>query len=162
MKKPLLMVMMLSATAFYTTLASAAETVYYVQSTNASILAAPKFGAKVISKATKGDTLTSVSQEGRWVKVKVDGKIGYISSFLVSNHPPLAKQTVIKANEEEIKPSVRRRASSFTSAAAARGLTTDGNKEEADKNAPNYQAVDKMESMKVSPAEVNKFKETGK
>ena len=161
MKKQFLMVMMLAGV-LYSTLASAAETVYYVQSTNATILAAPKFGSKVISKATKGDTLTSVSQEGRWVKVKVDGKFGYISSFLVSNHPPLEKQTVIKANEEEIKPNARRRASSFTSAAAARGLTTDGNKDDADKNAPDYPAVEKMESMKVSPAEVSKFKETGK
>jgi uncharacterized protein YgiM (DUF1202 family) len=163
MKKQLLMVLMILPAVLYTTLTSAAETVFYVQSTNASILSAPKFGSRVISRVTKGESLTSLSQEGRWIKVNVDGKIGYISSFLVSNHPPLAKQTVIKADEvDEIKPNARRRASSFTSAAAARGLTSDENKEEADKNAPDYKAVEKMEAVKVTPAEVTKFKETGK
>lgn len=162
MKNQLFLFVTLLVSVVISTLANAADTVYYVQSANATVLSAPKFGSSVISKVAKGQALTSSSQEGRWVKVTVDGKTGYISSFLVSNHPPMAKQTVIKADEEEIKPNARRRASSFTSAAAARGLTTDGNKEEADKNAPDYKAVEKMESVKITPAEVKQFKETGK
>lgn len=162
MKKQLLKFLILLTATLYSALANAAETVYYVQSANATVLSAPKFGSPVIAKIAKGETLTSTSKEGRWVKVKIDGKTGYISSFLVSTQPPLERQTVIKANEEEIKPSARRRASSFTSAAAARGLTSDNNKDKEDANAPDYKAVEKMESLKITPAEVTKFKETGK
>lgn len=142
--------------------ANAEESVYYVQSNNATVRANASFGAKVIAKVAKGQSLTSVAKDGNWLKVKVDGKFGYISTFLVSSHPPLEKQGVIKADEsQEIKPSARRRASSFTSAAAARGLTNDDKSREGD-TATDFKAVDKMEAIKVTPEEVNKFKESGK
>ena len=162
MKKQLLMFMMILPGIVYATLLHAAESLYYVQSVNATVRSDPSFGAKVIAKVAKGQTLTSISKEGSWVKVKVDGKVGYISSFLVSTQPPLEKQGVIKADDEEIKPSARRRASSFTSAAAARGLTNEEKKDDGTDNPPDYKALDKMESLKVTPEEVTKFKETGK
>ena len=147
---------MLVATAY------ADESVYYVQSNNATVRADASFSAKVIAKVEKGKALTVESKNGNWLKIKVDGKTGYISSFVVSNQKPLEKQGVIKADEtQEIAPSARRRASSFTSAAAARGLTNDEKSREGDTKA-DFKAVDKMESMKVTPTEVNKFKETGK
>lgn len=142
--------------------AYAEDSTYYVQSNNATVRASASFGAKVIAKVAKGQALSSSAKEGNWLKVKVDGKDGYISSFLVSSQPPLEKQGVIKADEsQEIAPSARRRASSFTSAAAARGLTNDENSREGDTKT-DFKAVDKMESVKVTPAEVNKFKESGK
>lgn len=161
MKKQFLMFMMLLPAMMCATWAHA-ESVYYVQSTNANVRSDPSFAAKVIAKVAKGQTLTSISKQGSWIKVTVDGKEGYISSLLVSTHPPLAKQTVIKAEDEEIKPIARRRASSFTSAAAARGLTDDDQKHEGAEAGSDYKAVDKMESVKVTPEEVKQFKETGK
>ncbi len=161
MKKQLLMFMMLLPAMLYSVLAHA-ETVYYVQSVNASVRSDPSFGAKIIAKVAKGQTLTSISKEGSWIKVKVDGKEGYISSLLVSTNAPMAKQTVIKAEDEDIKPSARRRASSFTSAAAARGLTDEDHKQEGAEAGPDFKAVEKMESVKVTPEEVKRFKETGK
>lgn len=139
-----------------------AESVYYVQSLNANVRSDPSFGSKVIAKVAKGQTLTPISREGNWIKIKIDGKEGYISSLLVSTHPPLQKQTVIKAEDEEIKPTARRRASSYTSAAAARGLTDEERKREGIEEGPDYKALDKMESLKVTPEEVKQFKETGK
>ncbi len=142
--------------------AYAEESTYYVQSNNATVRSGASFGAKVIAKVAKGQALTSTAKEGNWLKIKVDGKEGYISAYLVSSQPPLERQGVIKADEtQEIAPSARRRASSFTSAAAARGLTNDENSREGDTKT-DFKAVDKMESLKVTPAEVNKFKETGK
>jgi uncharacterized protein YgiM (DUF1202 family) len=160
MKKQLVMFMMFLPGILYATLVHA-DSVYYVQSVNANIRSEASFGSKVIAKVAKGQTLASISREGSWIKVKVDGKEGYISSLLVSTHPPIEKQTVIKAEDEEAKPSARRRASSFTSAAAARGLTDEEKKREGIENS-DFDAVKKMEAMKVTPEEVNKFKETGK
>lgn len=140
-----------------------ADTVYYVQSDNANVRSEPSFGAKVIAKVAKGQTLSSVSKDGSWIKVMIDGKAGYISALLVSTHAPLDKPAVAtKTTEEEAKPTARRRASSFTSAAAARGLTDEEKKREGIEDKSDYKALDKMESVKVTPAEVKKFKETGK
>ena len=157
MKKQL---MMFITGLLYVTL-SYADTSYYVQSTNATVRSGPSFGAKVIAKVSKGQMLSSTSKSGDWIQVKIDGKEGYISHLLVTTHPPLDKTTVIKADEQEIKPTARRRASSFTSAAAARGLTDEEKKREGVEKA-DYKAVDKMEAVKVTPEEVKKFKETGK
>jgi uncharacterized protein YgiM (DUF1202 family) len=159
MKKQLLTILIPSM--FCVTLAHA-ESSYYVQSVTANVRAEPSFGSKVIAKTEKGQKLTSISKEGNWIKIKIDGKQGYISSLLVSTQPPLQKQTVIKAEDDEIKPGARRRASSYTSAAAARGLTDEERKREGIEEAPDYKAVDKMESIKVTPEEVNRFKETNK
>jgi len=161
MKKQLLMFMMFLPSILYAAFAHA-DAVYYVQSVNASVRAEPSFGAKVIAKVAKGQSLTSISKQGSWIKIKVDGKEGYISSLLVSSHPPMQKQTVIKAEDEEIKPTARRRASSYTSAAAARGLTNEEKQRDGVEETSDYKALDKMEALKVTPEEVTKFKETGK
>jgi len=162
MKKQLMMFVI-----FFTSIVSAtlvfAETIYYVQSDNANVRSEPSFGAKVIAKVAKGQTLTSISKDGSWIKVKIDGKEGYISALLVSNHAPIEKQTITKTAEDaDAKPTARRRASSFTSAAAARGLTDEEKKREGIEEKSDYKAVDKMESVKITPEEVKKFKETGK
>lgn len=161
MKKQLLMFMMFLPGILYTAFAHA-DAVYYVQSVNASVRSEPSFGSKVIAKVAKGQTLTSISKQGSWIKIKIDGQEGYISSLLVSSQPPLQKQTVIKAEDEEIKPAARRRASSYTSAAAARGLANEDKQREGIEETSDYKALDKMESLKVTPEEVTKFKETGK
>lgn len=161
MKKQVLMFAMLLPSILYAAFALA-DAVYYVQSSNANVRSDPSFGSKVIAKVAKGQTLASISKDGSWIKVKVEGKEGYISSLLVSTHPPLEKQTVIKADDEEIKPTARRRASSYTSAAAARGLTDEDKKREGIEDSGDYKALDKMESLKVTPEEVTKFKESGK
>ena len=136
-----------------------AESIYYVQSLHANIRSEPSFGAKVIAKAEKGQKLSSLSKQGNWIKIQIEGKEGYISSLLVSTQPPLQKQTVIKAEDEDIKPVARRRASTHTSAAAARGLTDEERKRDGIEEGPDYRAVDKMESLKVTPEEVTRFKE---
>lgn len=140
-----------------------AGSVYYVQSDNANIRAQPSFGAKVIGKVAKGQTLAFLSKNGNWIKVKIDSKEGYISSLLVADHAPLARPTITKSTEDaDVKPTARRRASSFTSAAAARGLTDEEKNREGVEDKSNYKAVDQMESVKVTPEEVKKFKESGK
>jgi uncharacterized protein YgiM (DUF1202 family) len=162
MKKQLLTLILCLPGILYATLTHADST-YYVQSDNANVRAEPSFGAKVIAKVAKGQTLTSLSKDGSWIKVKVDGKEGYISSLLVSSHAPLDKPAITKtADETDAKPTARRRASSYTSAAAARGLTDEEKNSDGVVEKSNYKAVDKMESIKVTPEEVKKFKETGK
>jgi hypothetical protein len=106
--------------------------------------------------------LTSTGQEGRWVKVKIEGKEGYVPSLLLSTHPPFEKTVVIRAEDSEIKQGVRRRASSFSSAAAARGLTKEDRRRDDVEEGVDYVALKKMESLSLTADEVTQFTIGGK
>jgi uncharacterized protein YgiM (DUF1202 family) len=137
--------------------ASLAEALYYVQSASAKVLSAPSFKSNVIAEIGMGQSLSFISKEGGWVKVSHAGKEGYISSLLVSAHPPLKKVEVIKAEDPDIKEGVRRRTSSYSSAAAARGLTKEDRHRADIDEGVDYRAVTKMESQTFADSEVNKF-----
>jgi uncharacterized protein YgiM (DUF1202 family) len=131
----------------------------YVQSVKAKIMSGPSFKAEVLGEAGKGTKLPVSGREGSWVKVAFKGKEGYASSMLLSPRPPLARTSLIKGEESDIKQSVRRRASTYTSAAAARGLTQDDRRRLSKDEKTDYGGLDKMESFTVSADEVSRFME---
>ncbi len=139
-----------------------AEDVVYVQSFKAKVLSAPSFKAKVLGEAVKGSKLVSLGKTGNWVKVSIAAQEGYVSSLLVSSRPPLDRQRLIKSEDTEIAYGVRRRASTFTSAAAARGLTHEDRKRASADEEVDYNAVAKMEAFSVTEDEVAKFSEGGR
>lgn len=157
MIKKLQLVTMFTASVFYAAVLHA-EPVYYVQSASAKILLESSFKSKVIAEVGKGQMLTSTGQQGSWIKVKFNGKEGYVPSLLLSTHPPLEKTMVIKAEDSEITQGVRRRASSFTSAAAARGLTKEDRERGDVEEGVDMQALKKMESLTVTDDEIKQFK----
>lgn len=161
MKKLLLLFAMFAANMLYAAVLRA-EPVYYVQSANARIWIGSSFMSKVIADVGKGQMLTSTGQEGRWIKVKFNGKDGYIPSLLLSTHPPLKRAEVIKAEDPDIKQGVRRRASSFTVAAAARGLTKEDRERGEIEEGVNFNALKKMESLTFTDDEIVQFMEGGK
>lgn len=141
---------------------SQAESFYFVQSETAKIMSQPSFKSEIVAQVGLGEKLGALGKEGNWIKVTVGGKTGYISSLLVSNHAPIKKIGVVKADSEEINQGVRRRASSYSSAAAARGLTKDDRKRADEENKTDYDAVKKMESVVVKEDEVTRFSEDEK
>lgn len=160
MKKQLLQFSMFAASVLYAAVLHA-EPVYYVQSVNAKIWIGSSFTSKVITEVKRGQILVSTGQQGSWIKVKFDGKDGYVPSLLLSTHPPLGKTVVIKADDSEIKQGVRRRASSYSSAAAARGLTKEDRKRADAEEGTNFSALNKMESLSFSDDEVAQFMQGG-
>ncbi len=136
-----------------------AQTEYYVQSVRAKVMSAPSFKSGVISEVSRGRKLPSSGREGSWVKVRISDQDGYISSLLVSTHPPFEKTGVIKGEEAEIKQGVRRRASSYTSAAAARGLAQDDRRRLNKEETVDYDSLEKVEAFTVGPDEVALFME---
>ncbi len=139
-----------------------AQDTYYVQSLKAKILSEPSFKGKTIAEAVKGARLVSSGREGNWVKVVLPQKEGYISSLLVTKYPPLEKTSVIKGDETDIKQSVRRRASTYTSAAAARGLAQDDRRRVSTEDKTDYGGLEKMEAVAISSEEVSRFMEGSK
>lgn len=135
------------------------EQTYYVQSSKARILAAPTFSSKVIDEVALGQKLVMKGRQGSWIRVERNGREGYVSTLLVSARPPMARVKYIQAEDGEIKQGVRRRTSSFSSAAAARGLTKDDRKRADIDDGVDYKALYKMESFSVSENEVTQFAE---
>lgn len=134
-----------------------AEQEYYVQSKEVKILASPNFKSPEIAAARMGQMLTSLGNEGNWLKVRLDGKEGYIPSLLVATHPPFNKTSLIKADAPEIKQGVHRRASSFASAGAARGLTKEDRRRADDEEAADYKSLQNLEELAFNDDEVTEF-----
>lgn len=139
-----------------------AQDVYYVQSLKAKIMSGPSFKAKVVGEISKRTRVVSTGKEGSWVKVKFNTKEGYIPSMLLSTHPPMEKMGLIKGEDAEIKQSVRRRASTYTSAAAARGLAADDRRRLSKDEKVDYGALEKIEAFKIGTDEVARFMEGNK
>jgi hypothetical protein len=158
MKKMFLILMMVVAGVLLTN-GLYAQTEYYVQSVKAKVMSGPSFKSGVISEVSRGHKLTSSGREGSWVKVRISDKDGYVSSLLVSPHPPFEKTEVIKGVDAEIKQGVRRRASSYTSAAAARGLAQDDRRRLSREEKIDYESLEKMEAFTLSSDEVSRFME---
>lgn len=161
MKKYILLLVLVVVSVCIATSLYAAQTTYYVQSVKAKVMSAPSFKSGVIAEMNRGDKLYSSGRNGAWIKVRVSKKNGYISSLLVSTHPPFERVRVIKADEKEIRQGVRRRASSYTSAAAARGLTQDDRRRLSREEKIDYDSLEKVESFQLGQDEIARFMEGG-
>lgn len=157
MRKILLaaLLVLFSMTALY------GEEVYYVQSLRAKVMASPSLRSDVIAEVGRGHKLIAIGREGSWIKVKFKDKDGYIASVLVSEYPPMGKQGLITGEEATIKEGARRRASTFVSAAAARGLTPEERKRLSKEVQANYEALEKVESISISDEELERFIKEG-
>lgn len=161
MRKIILLMTLFLANIFHVGL-SRAESVYYVQSMKLKVFAEPSFKSRVIAELSMGQPLSSNGNTGSWQNVKLGKMEGYAPSMLLATHPPLNRTVVIKAEDAEIKQGVRRRASSFSSAAAARGLTKEDRKRSDTEDIADFKALNKMESLKIDEDEVAQFINGGK
>jgi uncharacterized protein YgiM (DUF1202 family) len=139
-----------------------AENLMFVQSFKAKVMALPSFKAKVIGEAGKGSKLIFLGRSGNWVKVNYYSKEGYVSALLVSTRPPMEKQGLIKADKSDISHGVRRRASTYTSAAAARGLVQDDRRRLSRDEKVDYEGLEKLEAVTITDDDIAKFVEGGK
>ncbi len=139
-----------------------AQSEYYVQSVKAKVMSGTSFKSQVLGEVGKGFKVLSTGKQGSWVKVRFKDRDGYVSSLVLAKHPPLNKAGIIRADDTEIKQGVRRRASSYTSAAAARGLAQDDRRRLGKEEKADYDSLDKIESFKLSPEEITRFMEGNK
>ncbi len=130
---------------------------YFVQSVKAKVMAGPNFKAKVIGEASKGTPLAGRGREGNWMRVQFSSHEGYVSALLLSKRAPLKPQGFIKTEDADIKQGVRRRASTYTSAAAARGLGADDRRRLSAAEKADYTSLDRMEAFSLPQDEITKF-----
>ncbi len=128
----------------------------YVQSVRAPILSTSAFGSQKLAEAVKGDVLKELEKKGGWHKVNYKDKTGWVSRLLVGRKPPAARVSVLEGSGENLGTGARKRASAFTTAAAARGLAEDRSRIN-DKYRVNFASVERMEGIKVSDEEAYTF-----
>lgn len=134
---------------------------YYVQSAKARIMGKPSFSAEVIDVVSKGHRFASGEVVGNWIKVRHNLDVGYVPKLLVSTRPPFTRVRLIKEDQSAFTYSVRRRASTYTSAAAARGLTQESRGRLSREDDVNYRAIERIEAFTVSADELKRFMEGG-
>ena len=139
-----------------------AQEANYVQSVKAKVMSGSSFKSQVLGEVSKGYKFETAGRAGSWIKVKFNSKDGYVSSLLLSSHPPMEKTGLIKGEGADINQGVRRRASSSTSAAAARGLTADDRIRSSREEEVDYKALEKVEAYSVNPDEISKFMAGGR
>jgi uncharacterized protein YgiM (DUF1202 family) len=128
----------------------------YVQSVKANVLANPSFKATLVTKLSKGEKVSVVSQKTHWYEVKVNNHSGWVAAMLLAPTQPLKKSSVLKRFKISKKTTARKRASIQATAAATRGLRSERSRANTNENA-NYQALDKIEESIVNEQEVQKF-----
>lgn len=128
----------------------------YIQSMTAKLVDTPNFRSKIVLVMQKGDQVELVQQRGRWLKVSSQGKQGWISKFLVANHPPVKKINVL-ARQNQIVTNVRRRASAVSTAGAARGLSAEQRRRASSKGGANFIALEKLEMLGVTEEDLRLF-----
>lgn len=138
----------------------AQATVYYVQSVKAPILSDMSFGSPKLAEASKGEALQEVENKGSWHKVIYNNKTGWVSRLLIGTKPPAGRVSVLVGTSENLESGARKRASAFTTAAAARGFAEDRSRV-SDKYKSNFGALERMEAVAISDEVAMAFLQEG-
>jgi len=95
---------------------------FFVKSDKGKIFDNPSLKGKEIIIATRGKRVIFIESKGSWFKVKVDNTEGWIFKFFLSKSLEKTKLSLL-SKKVDIRSKARKRASAFTSAASARGLS---------------------------------------
>ena len=96
----------------------------YVKSLKAPLLKEARNGAETILILERNEAVIGQRAEGPFVEVNFQNKKGYMNKLFLSEKPLMEKGSLLDKNID-ISSKARKRASGFTSAAAARGLKED-------------------------------------
>jgi uncharacterized protein YraI len=108
-------------------LAAWAETAY-VHSARADVHERPSMGSPTVGQLSSGDAVEILGNKGSWTEINYAGGQGFVYSFLLNARPASSKEKVYSrlrsffSKIESISGKSRRRPSSYTATAAARGL----------------------------------------
>ncbi len=134
----------------------------YVKSVKAPVYAMPDTASGLMVTYEKGTKLAGVENKGNWHMIRVKDGTGWVYRFLVGDKPPLnAEENDALINQyKTFSSKARRRPSSYTAAAAARGLR-EKRKRFAEKYNLDYKTLEKVEAVQISEAELMSFIKQG-
>lgn len=134
----------------------------YVHSSHADVYAQPSMSAQKASQLVKGDKVEVIQQTGSWCEIEHSAGKGYIYAFLLKKEEVTAKDKIYSrlrsffSKVDSISNKSRRRPSSYTATAAARGLR-DKRSNFANQYESDYDTLEKYEAMTISEDEAYAF-----
>ncbi|HXE95811.1 MAG TPA: hypothetical protein VN642_05365 [Dongiaceae bacterium] len=132
----------------------------YVQPFRAKIYSKPSLASEVLGQVDSGFKFVSTGREGNWVKLVVKGKQGFIPAVQTAINPPLGKSA---AQGAESAPKLGARARTATTAVVAgmKGLTYEDRARVTKDELSDFEALDKIDALKISPDELKAFQLEG-
>jgi fructose-specific phosphotransferase system component IIB len=124
---------------------------FFIKSLKAPLLEEAKTSSKVKASLDRGTQVVGAGSDGSFIKVTSQGQQGFVNKLFLSDKPIQDKSSLLN-QDVDISSKARKRASGFTSAAAARGLKEDSDdifKSLTDADA-DPDAVKQMESLVVT------------
>lgn len=137
---------------------SPAETVYYVQTPTAKVFAGASFAAPVMGELSRGYRVVPTGRQGSWLKIPYRNSEGYLSTVALDDHPPMEK--ISRHEEKTVRPKLSSRtrgSATATVVAGVKGLTYEDRARLSKGEVADYEGVKKVESFRVTPAELQKF-----
>lgn len=161
MRKKLFVVLIISALFCLSVTYAIADEPLFVQPFSARIFAKPSIASEVLGSVDSGYKFVTTGRDGSWVKLYFNGKQGFIPAVQTAKNPPLGKATVRSA-EAAPKLSVRSRTSSAPAVVAGmKGLTYEDRARVSKGEQSDFDALDRVESLKISPEELRQFQSEG-
>lgn len=140
-------------TVFFTATAGAAD--LYVQAARAELRSGPSLAAEKLATLPRGERLTRLEEARGWYRVDHGQRAGWVPRLMVGPTPPRGTVSVLNDADEDLGTNARRRASQFTTAAAARGLAA--RVRASDSSRPDYQSLKQVESLAIEEGEALRF-----
>lgn len=135
----------------------------FVQSVKAELRATPSNASESRATLARGTEVKVLATQGAWSEVEAGGKKGWCLKLFLSPHKPVGAAALEKELAPSVEKSTRRRASSYSTAASARGLMSDERTRQGrEKYRSDYEAVDKLNQEKLPDEAVEKFNEEAK
>lgn len=129
----------------------------YVQTAKAKIYEQPYFNATVLTSLAKSAKVSVVKKQGDWYQVTTNDHAGWASALVLAVQPPLSKVSVFTGQEENIKESARRRATTVATAGAIRGLTNEDRQRADEDAAGNFRALRHLETIRIDAKDLEAF-----
>jgi len=149
-----LFLVLLASTAF-------ADESLYVQPFRIKIFTKPSIASEVIGQVDSGFQFVSTGKEGKWVKLDFRGKQGFIPAVQTSKTPPLGRR-IAQTFDTSPKLDSRERASSSSAVVAGmKGLTYEDRARVTQGERSDFEALDKVEAIIISPDELKQFQLEG-
>jgi hypothetical protein len=139
------------------------EKTLYVQAAKTQLKEQPQMSASNLMELERGDELEVLEKDGIWYQVSAAGKEGWISKLFVNTYRPVGKSDLIQDGSDDLSKASRRRSSSYSVAAATRGLSaSDRVREGRELYRSDFLGLEKMETYNPGEEELERFQKSAK
>ncbi len=130
--------------------------VLYVRSLKINSYAKPDYKSQKIGELVRGAEVEKLEETPSWVRIRFSSQEAWVPSLALGKAAALDRVSIL-TTREDLSATARKRASSYSSTLAARGLAESGRKRISSQQMPDFDAIDKLEKNQVPESEGLEF-----